>query len=151
MVLWMFLVVSTVVSQVIMLNMMVTIMGESFNELNPIKSQVQTFVMIRMLNEFASLIRYVDQSNENYIYYIESCHEQQEDTTVSDHIQTMKDSLKSQISSNQRKTEENAQILIKDMHDMRKECQTMKDSLKRAFEDNEKKMKRNFKILNKKL
>ena len=39
-ILWVFLFFSTLISQVTMLNMMVTIMGETFNNLNPIKSQV---------------------------------------------------------------------------------------------------------------
>jgi hypothetical protein len=54
-VLWSFLFISTLISQITMLNMMVTIMGETFGEMNPVKESVVIYTRMRLMFDHLNL------------------------------------------------------------------------------------------------
>ena len=124
-VLWTFLFFSTLISQITMLNMMVTIMSEPFNELNPIKSSVITYTRMRLMYSHINLrdmfwakwigINTEKSEYQNYIYLVEPDLDEIPVVEVSDQITALKDGLLEKIDKLDRKLNESSQILQKDV------------------------------------
>ena len=104
----MFLVFSTLVSQILMLNMMVTITGDTFNTLSPIKESVIMFSRMRLMftNMYVRNWKIAELFNidnkqfeyENYIYLVEPNLDEIHEISVNDQVSNLKESLDQRIS-----------------------------------------------------
>jgi hypothetical protein len=84
-ILWVFFIISTFLSTVIMLNMMIAIMGETFNTLNAISDQVKLRAKYIVCADYAYLLIQFNEMKKKFIFLLRpKAEEDESDANLSD-------------------------------------------------------------------
>jgi hypothetical protein len=112
--LWLFLVISTLISTVTMLNMLVNIMGDVFGRLEPFKSQIGLFMLFLLM---ANDVDYLDgdaPKEFTNLYFIKE-QSQDEEESVIDFLKDMSKQYEEKENQIMKKMDEQAQVMQNDI------------------------------------